>query len=56
MIELAEIHVAETKVVEEIGIVWILAEVLLQVDAGLVEQSGGEVLESQIKVVHRIGG
>ena len=36
-IELAEVHVAKAQVVEEIGILGILAEELLQVDAGLVE-------------------
>ena len=37
LIELAEVHVAEAQVIEEIGIFGILAEGLLQVDAGLVE-------------------
>jgi len=37
VIELAEVHVAEAKVVEKIGVLGILAEELLQVDAGLVE-------------------
>jgi len=55
LIELAEIYVAEAQVVEEIGIVGILAEELLQVDAGLVELAGGEELQSLVKVVHRIG-
>ncbi len=36
MIELAEVHVAETKVVEEIGILGIMAEEILQIDAGFV--------------------
>ena len=36
-IELAEVHVAEAQVVEEIGIIGILAEELFQVDAGLVK-------------------
>ena len=45
LIELAEVHVAEAQVVEEIGILGILAEELLQVDAGLVELAGGEELE-----------
>jgi hypothetical protein len=31
---LAEVHVAEAQVVEEIGILGILAEEILQVDAG----------------------
>jgi len=43
-IELAEVHVAEAQVVEEIGIVGILAKEFLQVDAGLVELAGGEEL------------
>jgi hypothetical protein len=45
LIELAEVHIAEAQVVEEIGIVGILAEEFLQVDAGLVELAGGEELE-----------
>ena len=55
LIELAEVHVAEAQVVEEIGILGILAEELLQVDAGLVELAGGEELQSLVKVVHRRG-
>ena len=42
LIELAEVHVAEAQVVEKIGSLGILAEELLQVDAGLVELAGGE--------------
>ena len=42
---LAEVHVAEAQVVEEIGIVGVLAEELLQVDAGLIELAGGDELE-----------
>jgi len=34
LVELAEVHIAEAQVVEEIGIIGILAEELLQVDAG----------------------
>jgi hypothetical protein len=37
LIELAEVHVAEAPVVEEIGIFGILAEEFLQGDAGLIE-------------------
>ena len=37
-------HIAEAQVVEEIEILEILAEELLQVDAGLVELAGGEEL------------
>ena len=44
LIELAEVHVAEAQVVEEIGIFGVLAEKILQVDAGLVELAGGEEL------------
>ena len=55
LIELAEVHVAEAQVVEEIGIIGILAEELLQVDAGLVELAGGEELQSLVKVVHQGG-
>jgi hypothetical protein len=51
LIELAEIHVAEAQVVEEIEILGILAEELLQVDAGLVELTGGEVLVGAGEVV-----
>ena len=36
LVELAEVHIAEAQVVEKIGIVGILAEEFLQVDAGLV--------------------
>jgi len=39
-IELAEVHVAEAQVIEEIGILGILAEELFEVDAGLVELAG----------------
>jgi len=42
---LAEVHVAEAQVLEEGGVVGVLAEVLLQVDAGLVGLAGGEELE-----------
>jgi len=35
LIELGEVHVAEAQVVEEIGIIGILAEELLQADADL---------------------
>ena len=42
---LAEVHVAEAQVVEEIGIIGILAEEFFQVDAGLVEVAGGGELE-----------
>jgi len=45
-IELAEVHIAEAQVVEEIGILGILAEELLQVDAGLVKLAGGEELQN----------
>ena len=45
LVELAEVHVAEAQVVEEIGIIGVLAEEFLQVDAGLVEVAGGEELE-----------
>jgi len=44
LIELAEVHVAEAQVVEKIGVIGILAEELLQVDAGLVKLAGGEEL------------
>jgi len=50
-IELAEVHVAEAQVVEEIGILGILAEEFLQVDAGLVELAGGEELVGAGEVV-----
>lgn len=50
-IELAEVHIAEAQVAENIGILGILAEELLQVDAGLIQASGGEVREG-----HGIGG
>ena len=54
-VELAEVHVAEAQVVEEIGIVGILAEELLQVDAGLVELAGGEELVGAGEVVGHWG-
>ena len=54
-VELAEIHIAEAQVVKKIGIVGILEEKLLQVDAGLVQADGGEELQSQVKVVHHGG-
>lgn len=49
--ELAEVHVAEAQVVEKIGILGILAEELLQVDAGPVEAAGVEELEGAGEVV-----
>jgi hypothetical protein len=55
LIELAEVHVAEAQVVEEVGIIGILAEEFFQVDAGLVELAGGEELVGAGKVVHRRG-
>ena len=51
LIELTEVHVAEAQVVEEIRIIGILAEELLQVDAGLVELAGGEELVGAREVV-----
>jgi len=51
LIELAEVHVAEAQVVEEIGIVGVLTEELLQVDADLVELAEGEELVSAGEVV-----
>jgi len=45
LIELAQVHVAEAQVVEEVGIIGIRAEQLLQVDAGLVGLAGMEELE-----------
>jgi hypothetical protein len=51
LIELAEVHVAEAQVVEEIGIVGILAEELLQLDAGLVKAACGEELVGAGEVV-----
>jgi hypothetical protein len=50
-IELAEVHVAEAQVVEEIGVIGILAEELLQVDAGLVKLARGEELVGAGEVV-----
>ena len=50
-VELAEVHIAEAQVVKKIGIVWILAEELLQVDAGLVQATGSEELEGAGEVV-----
>ncbi len=44
LIELAEVHIEETQVIEEIGIFGVLAEEFLQVDACLVELDGGEEL------------
>jgi hypothetical protein len=55
LVELAEVHVAEAQVVEEIGIVWILAEELLQVDAGFIELAGGEELEGAGEGVGHVG-
>jgi len=43
--ELAEVHIAEAQVVEEIRIIGVLTEEFLQVDAGLVEVAGCEKLE-----------
>lgn len=51
LIELVEVYIAEAQVVEEIRILGILAEELLQVDAGLVELAGGEELEGAGEVV-----
>jgi hypothetical protein len=51
LIKLAEVHVAEAQVVEKIGILRILAEELLQVDACLVELAGGEELKCAGEVV-----
>ena len=50
-IELAEVHVAEAQVVEKIYVLRVLAEELLQVDAGLVELAGGEELVGAGEVV-----
>lgn len=55
LIELAEVHVAEAQVVEEIGIFGILAEELFEVDAGLVELAGGEELVGAGEVVGHVG-
>ena len=44
-------NVAEAQVVEEIGIVGVLAEKLLKVDAVLVEQAGGEELVGAGEVI-----
>ena len=55
LIELAEVYVAEAQVVEQIGVLGILAEELLQIDAGLVELAGGEELVGTREVVvHRV--
>lgn len=43
-VELAEVHAAKAQVAEEIGVVRVLAEELLQVDAGFVELAGREEL------------
>ena len=51
LIELVEVYIAVAQVVEEIRILGILAEELLQVDAGLVELAGGEELEGAGEVV-----
>jgi hypothetical protein len=51
LIELAEVHVAEAQVIEEIRVLGILAEELLQIDVGLVEQAGGEELVGAGEVV-----
>ncbi len=48
LIELAEVHIAEAQVVEEVGIFGILAEELLQIDAGLVELAGCEELQGVV--------
>ena len=53
LIELAEVHVAEAQVVEEIGVLGVQGKELLLVDAGLVKLAGGEELQSLVKVVHR---
>lgn len=47
LIEQSEVHIAEAQVLEEIGILGILAVELLQVDASLVELAGGEELEAR---------
>jgi len=55
LFELAEVHVAEAQVIEKIGIIGILAEKFLQVDAGLVEVAECEELEGAgegVLVVH----
>jgi len=55
LIELAEVYVAEAQVVEQIGVLGILAEELLQIDAGLVELAGGEEQEgTREAVVHGV--
>jgi hypothetical protein len=55
LVELAEVHIAEAQVVKKIGIIGILAEKLLQVDASFVQAAGGDELQSQVKVVHHGG-
>jgi hypothetical protein len=50
-VDLAEVHVAEAQVVEEVWVVGVLAEELLQVDTSLVELAGGEELEGAGEVV-----
>ncbi|HPW72571.1 MAG TPA: hypothetical protein PKZ03_01505 [Methanothrix sp.] len=51
LIKLAEIHITEAQVVEEIGILGSLAEEFLQVDAGLGKAACGEELVSAGEVV-----
>jgi hypothetical protein len=46
-----ELPVAEALIVEDVGIIGILAEKLLQVDAGLVEAAGCEELQGTGEVV-----
>ena len=50
-VELTEVHIAEAQVVKEIGIIGVLAEEFIQVDAGLVQASGGKELEGTGEVV-----
>jgi hypothetical protein len=50
-IELAEVHVAEAQVVDEVDIFGILAEELLQVDTGLVELTGGWICLPGARIV-----
>ena len=50
-VEQVEVHIAEAQVVEKIGIIWILMEELLQVDASFVQTAGGEKLEGTGEVV-----
>lgn len=48
LIGLAEVHVAEAQIIEDIGVIGVLAEEFLQVDAGLVELAGGEELQGLV--------